>query len=60
MEEEVNPIAAGQLFKKLLPVVFMSQKFGLDVTKLCCCKDIFGSRSLQYHSVDGREEKTSS
>lgn len=56
IEEEVIPVAAGQLLK-LLQTVFMSQKFGLDVTKLCCCKDIFGSRSLQYHSVDGRKEK---
>ena len=34
-------------------------KFHLYVTKLCCCKDTFGSRSLHCYSIDSREEKMS-
>lgn len=37
----------------------VSEKFDLDVIKLCCCKDTFGSGSLHYHSIDSREEKMS-
>lgn len=37
----------------------VSEKFDLDVTKLCCCKDTFGSRSLRYHSIDSREAEMS-
>lgn len=34
-------------------------KFDLDVTKLWCCKDTLGSRSLHYDSIGSREEKMS-
>lgn len=37
----------------------VSKKFDLDVTNFCCCKDTFGSGSLQYHSVGSREENMS-